>query len=111
MNSNKQLTIILLINCLLVTGIVHGEDPVKSSATETTTSSNPTGLGWQEMTIRTPVLVSDGIRISTGPSIGTSGLGFSLNFSSNFNIVECCQATDIKASWCNFNADDERCKD
>jgi len=111
MKTKKQLSIIILITCLMVTGIVYGEDPVKGATADATTSVSGKGLGWQEMAIRTPTLVSDGIKISAGPSVGTSGLGFSLSFSSNFNIVDCCKPCGKKESWCNFNADDERCAD
>lgn len=109
MKTKNQLTIIILITGLLVSGIVYGDDPMRGGA------SNPTcgpgvGLGWQEKTQRTSMLVSDGIRVSTGPSVGTSGFGWTFSFSSNFTTIECCQPTNLIQSWCNFNADDPRCR-
>jgi hypothetical protein len=111
MKTNKQLTIIILITGLLVTGIVYGDDPLKGNGSGTTNESTGIGLGWQEQTKRTSVLITDGLRITTGPSVGTSGLGWSIGISSNFNIIECCKPTTLRQSWCNFNADDPRCPD
>lgn len=108
MKTKKQLSIVILVTGLLVTGIVYGEDPVKGSGTPSTSGTSQ-GLGWQEQTRRVTVLYNDGIRINTGPSVGTSGLGWTLSFSSNFTQIECCQRATLKQSWCNFDADDERC--
>jgi len=109
MKTKKQLTIIILITGLLVSGIVYGDDPVRGGGSDPTAGFG-SGMGWQEKTQRTPMLVNDGIRISTGPSVGTSGFGWTLSFSSNFITIECCQPATLQQSWCNFNADDERCK-
>ena len=111
MKTKKQLTIIILITGLCVTGIVYGDDPVKGAPKDAATSTSGTGLGWQEQTKRTNVLVSNGLNLSTGISVNMTGLNWNIGVSSNLTIIECCQATTIKESWCNFNADDERCKD
>lgn len=101
----------ILISCFLVSGIVYGDDPVKGPGVDETTSGSTGSLNWQEMTMRTNVLVSNGLNVSTGISVNTTGLNWNFNVSSNFTVIECCKPTTIKASWCNFNADDERCKD
>jgi hypothetical protein len=110
MKTKKQLTIIILITCLLVSGIVYGEAPVKGSGNEAYTGSVG-GLGWQERTIRTSVFVSDGVKVTVGFTITITGPGLTINLGSNFDIIECCKATSVKESWCNFNADDTRCED
>lgn len=110
MNTKKQLTSIILITCLLVSGIVYADETVKSGTASNTTSGNHDGMNWQEQTMRTSVLITDGVRITTGPSIGTTGLLWSIGFSSNITVIECCRPCSIKQSWCNFNADDERCR-
>lgn len=109
MKTNKQLTIIILITGLLVTGIVYGEDPVKGSVSDTTTSGNT--MGWQEQTKRVTVFTTDGLKLSTGLSANTSGVGFTFGVSSSFTLIECCRMTTLKQSWCNYSADDERCAD
>ena len=105
MNTKKQLTMIILITGMMVTGIVYGEDPVKGSDTTTT------GMGWQESTKRTLSLMTDGLKISAGIGINPTGPTLNVGISSNVTLVECCKATTIKESWCNYNADDERCPD
>jgi hypothetical protein len=110
MNLKKQFSVIIMVTGLLVTGIVYGDDPVKGANTNSSSGSG-SGLGWVEKAMRWPTFISDGIRVSIGPSVGTSGLGFSLSFSSNFNWVDCCKISTNIASWCNFNADDARCPD
>jgi hypothetical protein len=109
MKTKKQMTIIVLLTGLLAAGIVYADDPVKGKGNDSTTSGN--GMGWQEQTQRTSMMINDGIRISAGPTVGTSGFGLSLSFSSNFSVIECCQPATLKQSWCNYNADDPRCKD
>jgi len=111
MKTKKQLTIIILITSLLVTGIVYGEDPVQGAGTDTNSTGTVGGLGWQEQTKRTTVFFSDGLRLNTGPSVTTNGFSWIIGISSNFTLIECCQATTLKQSWCNFNADDPRCAD
>ena len=108
MNINKQVFMVILATGLMVTGIVYADDPLKNQDS-VTTSGFSTGLGWQEGAMRRSVLVSDGFRVSAGPGFSTSGLNVSLSFSSNYDIVDCCKPSTIKESWCNFNADDERC--
>ncbi|MFA5814325.1 MAG: hypothetical protein WC865_01715 [Bacteroidales bacterium] len=107
MKTKKQLTIIILITCLLVTGIVYGEDPVNGAGSNATAS----GMGWQEQTKRTYVFISDGLRLNTGPSVNTNGFSWVIGISSNFSLIECCRMTTLRQSWCNFNADDPRCAD
>ena len=111
MKAKKQLTIIILITSLLVTGIVYGEDPVSGAGMDTTFIGYGEGMGWQEQTKRVAVVYSDGLRVSTGVNATMNGLSWSFNVSSNFTMIECCQPTTLKQSWCNYNADDERCKD
>jgi len=108
MNINKQVFWVILATGLMVTGIVYADDPLKTQSSVTTSGSS-TGLGWQEGAMRRQVLVSDGLRISAGPGFSTSGFTVSLSFSSNYDIVDCCKPATVKESWCNFNADDERC--
>ena len=110
MKTKSQLTIFILITGLLVSGIVYGDDPVKGSGNGITTTTG-SGMGWQEQTQRTNTLVYDGVRITTGPSIGTTGLTWNLSFSTNLVIVECCKPATLKQSWCDYNADDARCPD
>jgi hypothetical protein len=107
MKTKKQLSLIILITCLMITGIVYGEDPL----TETKIRPVSYGLGWQEQTRRVTVFITDGLRITTGPSANTSGIGWSIGISSNFTFIECCRVTTLKQSWCNYNADDSRCRD
>lgn len=111
MKTTKQLTIIILITSLLVTGIVYGENPVQGSGTDTNPAGMVGGLGWQEQTKRTLVFISDGLRLNSGPSLNTTGFSWMIGISSNFTIIECCKWTTLKQSWCNFNADDPRCAD
>ncbi|TSA38889.1 MAG: hypothetical protein D4R64_01170 [Porphyromonadaceae bacterium] len=111
MKTKKQLTIIILITCLLVTGIVYGEDPVNGAGMDTTFIGYGEGLGWQEQTKRTYVFISDGLRLNTGPSVNTNGFSWVIGISSNFSLIECCRMTTLKQSWCNFNEDDPRCAD
>ncbi|MFA6482876.1 MAG: hypothetical protein WCW62_09880, partial [Bacteroidales bacterium] len=105
----KQLSMIILVTGLMVSGIVYGDDPVNGSGTDS--GGSDSGMGWQEQTRRTSMLWTDGMRISTGPSVGTSGLGWSLNISANYCFIDCCQPTTSKQSWCNYSADDARCDD
>ncbi|MCX6226880.1 MAG: hypothetical protein NTV01_19385 [Bacteroidia bacterium] len=112
MKTKNQITIIILITGLLVTGIVYGDDPVKDGAKDTTSSTSGTGLGWQELAIRTHVLVSTGLNLSTDLGVSTkNGFIWNLGFSTNLSIIDCCKPTTIKAAWCNFDADDVRCED
>ena len=108
MKIKKQITLVILMTGLLVTGIVYADDPLKTSGGDSTGSG--TGMGWQEQTQRTTIFISDGLRITTGPGIGTAGLTWSIGVSSNFNFIECCRPATLKQSWCNYNADDERCR-
>ena len=101
--------VFLLATGLVASGIVYGEDPLKTSSGTSTTSTG--GMGWQEKTQRTPVMVTDGIRISTGPTMGPSGMGWSISFSTTVTVIECCKPTTLVQSWCNYSADDERCPD
>lgn len=110
MKTGNQLSIIILVAGLLVSGIVYGDDPVKGSGTDSTTGSG-TGMGWQEQTRRTSVFYSDGLNLSTGVGINVTGLNWTFGVSSSFSNIECCQPTTMKQSWCNFNADDPRCPD
>jgi hypothetical protein len=107
MKTKKQLSLIVLVTCLLVTGIVYGEDPLA----ETKIKAVGNGLGWQEQTRRVTVFITDGLRITTGPNATTGGFGWSIGISSNFSFIECCRWTTLKQSWCNLNADDSRCRD
>jgi hypothetical protein len=109
MKTKNQLAMAIMVTGLLVSGIVYGDDPVKGRGTDSTATASGTGMGWQEQTKRTQTLINDGIRISTGPSVGTSGAGWSINISSNYTVIECCKPTTLKQSWCDFNADDARC--
>jgi hypothetical protein len=109
MKTKKLVASMLLITCLLITGIVYGEDPVKGAGNDSTTSG--TGMGWQEHTGRQWVIINDGLRFSTGVGVGMTGVNWSVNISSNVNTIECCQWTTLKQSWCNYNADDPRCLD
>jgi hypothetical protein len=111
MNTKKQVSILILITGLMVSGIVYGDDPVKDKGTGTNSTNSGSNLGWQEKAQRGPKLVCDGIRITAGPGVGTSGITFSIGFSSNFTIVECCQPATLVQSWCNYGADDARCPD
>ncbi len=109
MKTKKQLTVIILVTCLLVTGIVYGKDPLTGAGKDTASVRYAEGMGWQEQTKRTWVVITDGVRISTGPSACSSGLGWSIRISSNISWIECCHSTTQKESWCNFNADDPKC--
>lgn len=106
MQTKKQLTIIMLITCLMVTSILYGEIRVSGSGADA-----QAGLGWQEQTRRVSVFITDGLKITTGPSLNTTGFGWSVGISSNVMVIECCRWTTLKQSWCNYNADNERCKD
>jgi hypothetical protein len=109
MKIKSLISLFVLVNGMLIGTMVYGDDPLKTTGTDAVGSGPSDGMGWQEQTRRTPVLVSDGIRITTGPAVGTSGFSWSVGFSSNFNIVDCCKPCSDKHSWCNFNADDPRC--
>lgn len=111
MKTTKQLTIIILITGLLVTGIVYGEDPIQGAGTDTNSAGMVGGLGWQEQTKRTYVFISDGLKLSTGLGANTTGFSWTIGITSNFAIIECCRSTTLRQSWCNFNADDPRCAD
>lgn len=97
---------IILITTFMVTGILYG-----NAGTSDTGPDIPAGLGWQEQTRRVTVFVTDGLKLTAGPSLNTSGLSWSFGISSNFSVIECCRLTTLKQSWCNYNSDDERCQD
>ena len=97
---------IILITLLMVTGIVYGGGPSDIQGV-----AAPAGLGWQEQTRRVSVFVCDGLRLTTGPVLNTTGFTLTFGISSNFSVIECCRLTTLRQSWCNFNADDPRCAD
>lgn len=111
MKAKNQLTIMILVAGLLVTGIVYGDDPVKGAGSDATTTGSGTNLGWQEKTARTPTLVTDGLKITSGPTVGTNGVSWSIILCTTLTVVDCCKPVSSKESWCNFNADDQRCPD
>jgi hypothetical protein len=91
MKIKSIIKIFAMINGLLIGGMVYGDDPMKSPATTSTSAVSSEGMGWQEQTQRTATLISDGIRITTGPAVGTNGLSWSIGLSSNYNIIDCCK--------------------
>ncbi len=109
MKIKTLIQLFVFINGLLISALVYGDDPVKTGVNDSTASGSGESLGWQEQTRRTQVLVTDGIRITAGPSVGSNGLVWSIGFSSNFSIIDCCRPCADRHSWCNFNADEERC--
>lgn len=110
MKSRKNVFAGVMAVCLMLTGFVYADDPTNGPGS-LAYSSVGGGLGWQEGTSRQRVFYSDGIRVSTGPTVGITGVTFGFNFSSIFTFIECCRPTTLKQSWCNFNADDPRCAD
>lgn len=106
MKTRIQVTIFALISAMMVTGIVYGYDPLTGPGAG---STEGTGLGWQEQTSRQPVYITDGFRLNTGVGVGLTGPNVNISISSTITRIECCMPTTLKQSWCNFNADDERC--
>ena len=76
MKTKHQLTIMILVGGLMVTGIVYGDDPLKGAANDTTNGKN---MGWQEKTSRQPVYISDGFRLSAGVGFGLTGPNLNVN--------------------------------
>ncbi len=110
MKTKNQFSIIIVITCLLTTGIVCGEDPVRGSGTDSTTSGSG-NMGWQESCMRTPILNTSGLNLSTGVSANQTGFSWNFSISSNLSMIDCCRMSKIKEAWCDYNADDQRCKD
>jgi hypothetical protein len=110
MKRRKNVFASVLALCLMLTGFVYADNPTNEPGA-LSYSSSVGGLGWQEGTSRQRVFYSDGIRVTTGPTVGITGISLAFNFSSVFTFIECCRPTTLKQSWCNFSADDPRCAD
>jgi hypothetical protein len=107
MKLRKKIILAITAAGLMTAGIVYGDDPVKGDGSDSTTGS--TGLGWQEGTQRTLTIHTDGLNINSGVSVGKKGFSVDFGLSTNVVRIYCCKAYNDIHSWCNFDADDERC--
>jgi hypothetical protein len=109
MKAKNQLTMLILVACLMVTGIVYGDNPLLGTSAASISSGSGTNMGWQEHTSRQTLFYSDGLNVSTGGGVDASGFSWNINFSTNITRIECCQPATLIQSWCNYNADDPGC--
>ncbi len=74
--------------------------------------SDPEDLGWKQYAGRVPHLYVDPVTVDSSVKyiVGTDIPLISINNHLGFSIIDCCRPNQDPHSWCNYSADDERCR-
>jgi hypothetical protein len=107
MKTIGTLSVLILLTSLVFTGMAFAEDPVKTG--NGSTGKTGSGMGWQQGAIRTASFYCGPFRFSVGANAGLQGPFIGVSLGCDFGTIECCKPYPLKESWCNYDADDERC--